>query len=410
MESPRLIYTDTSSVDAGAVTSYRMDMAFGSDEQDFEIAFREPMLSGGELLYIDGTEYGGIIDTVSTATDSQLTVYNGRTWHGILAGKILSPDPGQDYLIVSGEANSVLGTLITRMDLGAVFSASNVNSGIIISGYQFKRFIDGYSGILEMLDSVGARLEMQRTGGSTVLSAGSVQVITDQADSDLMEFTLTRNITVPNHLVCMGEGELKDRLRLDLYADASGNISTTQTFFGVDEIASYYNYSGASLAELTESGTKTLKELQSAGIVEVTVARRESWHIGDILEARDNRTGDTVQARIAKKIVRVEMGALSVEYEVGESSAVSSVIGETGEIGRGLAYTAGPGISIAGTTITAEVTQAELDDVEKDTFLNAHPVGSYYYTSSTTFDPSTKGGTWQLVPGGLGPVTWHRTA
>lgn len=420
MEAPRLIYTDAAKVDAGAVGSYRLDMAFGSDEQDFEIAFREPVLTGGELLYVDGTEYGGIVDAVTTATDSLLTVYNGRTWHGILAGKIISPDPGQDYLTLTGDANWAIGFIIARLGLSAVFTAEPTSSGLVVTHYRFARFVDAYTGLQDMLATVGARLGVMRAGGTTVLSAEPVQVIKDEADSERMAFTLTTNIRVPNHLVCMGEGELKDRLRVDLYADADGVISTTQTFFGVDEIAAYYNYSGASLEELTTDGTKTLQELQSAGAVEITAHHAEDWHVGDILEARDNRTGDAIQARIVKKIVRVEAGALSVEYGVGESSAVSSSISGTGEVGRGIAYTAGPGISITGSTITADVTQAELDDVAGDAtaalteagkaFTRAHPVGSYLYTSSTTYDPNDDGGTWTRITGGLGPVTWHRTA
>lgn len=410
MESPRLIYTDTSYVDAGAVTSYRMDLAFGTDEQDFEIGFRSPVLTGGELLYIDGTEYGGIVDVVSTATDSDTTVYNGRTWHGILAGKILSPDPGSDYLVVSGEANAVLGQLITRMGVGAVFTASTENSGLTVSSYQFARFVDGYTGLQAMLRSCGGRLGIVREGGTTVLSAEAVQIISNEADSDLMEFTLTRNILVPNHLVCMGEGELRNRLRVDLYADNLGNVSGTQYYFGVDEIAAYYNYSGAGLTELTTDGTKALKEMQSPGSVEITATGQEGWGVGDVLEARDNRTGDTVQATIIKKIIRVDAGALTIEYEVGESTAVSSSISGTGEIGRGIAYTAGAGITIVGSTISADVTSSTVTTLENEMFLRAHPVGSYYYTSDTSFDPSSLGGTWVNIPGGLGPVTWHRTA
>lgn len=433
-----LIYTDTQFVDRGAVISYGMDLAFGQDEQSFEISFASPKLSGGELLYIDGTEYGGIVDSVVSSTNSDLMLYRGRTWHGMLSGKILSPDAGADYLIVSGDANAVLAQLIQSCDLSAVLSARETASGINIRSYQFARFVNAYDGIQAMLTTYGAKLRMRRQGGTTELWAEPVEVIANQADSDLMDFALTQNIRVPNHLICMGEGELKDRIRVDLYADAAGNVSQTQTLYGTNEIAAYYNYSGATREELIADGTKELKGLQSQGGVDASVAGRGDWHVGDILEARDNRLGVTIQSRIVKKIVKVELGAFTTEYEVGQSVATSTSItgGEGGE-GKYIAYTAGPGITITGSQISADVTQDELDATNRTlastttlagnaqtlasdayelaeqaigaTFLNAYPVGSYYFTSDITFDPAEHGGTWESVPG-LGPITWHRTA
>ena len=357
MDEPVLILTDTSHNDVAAIRSFDLDMAFGDDEQDFVATFSGVDLGGGELLYIDGTEYGGIIDSVESRTDSDLVQYKGRTWHGMLAYKVITPPPGQTHYTVSGDANTCIQAVITKVGLGAVLSTPGTSSGITVSTYQFARFIDAYTGLRNMLASVGAKLCMSREGGTTVCWAEAVDVITDEADSDLAEFGIGLNHRVLNHLVCAGEGEMLDRVVVDLYADASGNVSNVQTFMGVDEIAAYYNYTGADLAELTSEGTKRLKESQSAGSIEIDVHGTGEWRVGDIIEGRDNRTGVTVRAPIVKKLVKVSSSTnytLQVEYEAGAPMGASGGMSNVTEAGGGISYTAGTGISIAGNVIAVD--------------------------------------------------------
>ena len=316
---PVLIFTDSTFTDQGAIQTFEMDMAFGVDEQDFEIGFSTPELSGGELLYIDGTEYGGIVDSVTHSTETEFTIYKGRTWHGMLAGKIVKPSSGSDYYTLSGDANACIATLLTYVGLTDVLTARSSTSGITVTSYSFDRFTDAYSGLMKMLASVDAVLRIERHDGMTELWAEQRNVITNEADSDLMEFTVTDAVRVVNHLVCAGEGELQDRVVLDLYADASGNVSTTQTFTGVDEIAAYYNYSNADAAQLLADGTKELESYQNGGGAEIE-ANEGEWHVGDGLEVRDNRSNTVITSSIEKKIVKVKDGVLSVDYEVGDAA------------------------------------------------------------------------------------------
>ena len=328
---PVLIYTNTSHVDVGAIQTFEMDLAFGADEQDFEIAFSKPELTGGELLYIDGTEYGGIIDAVTHSTETDSAIYKGRTWHGMLAGKIVKPASGQNYYTLSGDANACIASLLTKVGLSSVLTARSSSSGITVSSYQFERFCNAYDGLLKMLASANAILRIERHDDITELWAETRSTITDEADSDLMDFAVTDNHRVPNHLVCAGEGELKDRVVVDLYADASGNVSQTQSLTGVDEIAVLYNYNNADSAELIAEGTKELQSYQQGGGADLQVNSKGDWHVGDKIQVRDNRSGTVITSVIAKKIVKVKDGVLSVDYEVGTASAQSYGGGATGE-------------------------------------------------------------------------------
>lgn len=319
---PVLIYTDAAHVDAGAIQTFEMDLAFGADEQNFEIAFPAPTLSGGELLYIDGTEYGGVVDEITRSTETDDVIYIGRTWHGMLAGKIVKPPSNADYYTLSGDANTCIASLLTKVGLTDVLTARSTSAGISVN-YQFDRFCNAYDGLLKMLSSANAVLRIERHNGITELWAEPRVTITDEADSDLMDFALTDSIRVPNHLVCAGEGELQERVVVDLYADTAGNISQTQTQFGVDEIAVYYNYSNADREKLIEDGTKELREYQQGGGADLQVNNKGDWHVGDSIQVRDNNSGLVITSTIAKKIVKVKNGVLSVDYEVGNASAKS---------------------------------------------------------------------------------------
>ena len=350
---PILIYTDSSFVDRGAVRSFSMDMAFGSDEQDFEVSFSEPKLSGGELVYIDGTEYGGIVDSIRQETDSQLTTYCGRTWHGMLAGKVVKPPSGSDYYVAQGEANACLAALVSYVGLSGILTVRSASSGITVPRYQLPRFCNAYAGAMGMLAAAGAKLVIQRHDGITELWAELVETIEDRADSDLMQFELTENHRVPNHIVCAGQGELQDRVVVDLYADTQGRVSTSQTQFGVDEITVFYDYTGADAAELAKEGADELKGYQSKGGADIKALAVGDWYVGDRLQVRDNRTGTVVTSTIAKKIVRVDMGVLSVDYEVGEdvsAKAASYAAPVGGHVEGGGAF-----LTMSGGTLTGNL-------------------------------------------------------
>ena len=327
---PVLIYTNASFDDIGAIQSFSMDLAFGADEQNFEIEFTRPTLTGGELLYIDGTEYGGIVDSVTHSTETESVIYVGRTWHGMLAGKIVKPPANANYYTLSGDANTCIASLLTKVGLTDVLTARSTSAGISVN-YQFERFCNAYDGLLKMLASADAVLRIERHDGITELWAEPRTTITDEADSDLMDFAITDSHRVPNHLVCAGEGELQERVVVDLYADSSGNVSQTQTLTGVDEIAVLYSYNNADTTELVKEGTKELKSYQLGGGADLQVNSKGDWHVGDSIQVRDNKSGTVITSTINKKIVKVANGVLSVDYEVGTASAQSYGGGATAE-------------------------------------------------------------------------------
>ncbi len=163
-----LIITDRNGIDRESIADYKLDAAWGADENDFELTV-DRLIDAGSYVYFDGSECGGIVDALKDNLkrgESTLT-YSGRTWHGMLADKILEPDKGKDYLTVSGTASSVIGSLISRVGLDAVFDAVDAPTAgaQTIKSYQFDRYVDAYSGLRKMCAASGLKLRLAYASG-----------------------------------------------------------------------------------------------------------------------------------------------------------------------------------------------------------------------------------------------------
>lgn len=318
-----LICTDVARHDICTLNSCTLDMAFGDSENTFELCIpvgTEPTgLTFGSLIYADGTEYGGIVDNVGADTTGKIhkVVYSGRTWHGIIEHKTLRPDTGANHLTVSGEANAVMLQLIHRVGLADLFTVDASDSGIRVT-YQFDRYITGYTGLRSMLATKGAKLTMLWDGGRVALSAKAAKDWTaDEFDGRTTGLRMSLAGRPVNHLVCLGKGELRDRIVIDLYADEAGSISRTQTLFGLDENEEVYDYSSAGADELEEDGIKRLKECQAASTCDVPNLPTNDYDIGDIVGGRESRLGVFVTAEIYKKIVTVGRHGVTTSCEAG---------------------------------------------------------------------------------------------
>lgn len=329
-----LIYTNAKMEDIGVLQEYELDLAFGADENNFECTIQAAShcCEAGSFLYFEGTEYGGIIDSIQSNSNTQEVVYSGRTWHGILNSKVLQPDSGKDYLTVSGEANAVIADLLSRLALTDLFEASDEDSGLTISNYKMHRYITGYDGITKMLSTVDARIRVVFQKGKVILSAVNKYDYSkdEEFDSDQVIFNIRKNYKAVNHLICLGSGELADRLVVHLYVDKEGNISQTQTQFGLEEVSSIYEYSSVKTAEeLIAAGMEQLEVLNASDEVSVDFdADSDTYDVGDVVGAYDNITGMYIAAVIAKKIVTIKNGKITISLTPDTAKA-----GSTKEVG-----------------------------------------------------------------------------
>lgn len=317
-----LIYTNADKVDQGVLAAYTLDLVYGegAGDNNFEITLgkNEPLLDSGALIYIDGTEYGGMVDALRSGSNSDTRVSLGRTWHGILDSKVIEPDAGEDYFTVSGDANTILAQLVARLGLGDLFTVPASSSGITVEAYSFERYVKAYAGIRAMLSGYNAKPRIRWIGTMVELTAEPIMDYTDRpVDGDEAVVTVERHDKKVNHLICLGQGDLADRTVLHLYADQFGRIGTTKYFTGLEERTEIYDNANAkNLKELREEGTERFEELRSVDSVDVIVNEDSGleYDIGDIIGGTDTTTGNTAQAVVTQKVVKIENGAISIDY------------------------------------------------------------------------------------------------
>lgn len=321
-----VIYTDSYRQDVGVLKDYTFDLAFGKDENDFELSLdvNNHCCTEDCLVYIEGTEYGGIIDAIGVVTKDEKLTYKGRTWHGILASKIITPNTGEAYFTVSGELNQVIGSVIERIGLTDMFVASEENSLHSVTNYSFDRYCDAYAGIKKMVASADCKLKFEFKNGKVVLSALPIVDYSqdEQFDNDQVEMQIEKTYNHPNHLICLGKGELEKRTYIHLYMHENGEVKEywSSIHHGLTEITAVYDYPNAeSLAELKKSGIEKLKEYAAKDTVKMDFTSEDNiYDIGDIVGAKEITTGIVAREKITKKIVTINQGVANINYEVGE--------------------------------------------------------------------------------------------
>ena len=378
-----VILADGNLTPHASVSQATLDWACGTDENDFELTIDDalaPNISQGWYFWIDGSDVGGrIVDRrVSVAGGTSTTTWIGQSWTGMLAAKILQPDANQDYLTVSGKLPDILKSLLKRIGLDSVFTVDSSDASTLSNWmFQNPRYVDAYTGFRNLLASCGRRLDFQAKDNHILLGITPVGIITNTVDSDLVDFRAETNRRAPTHLIGLGSQELKNRLVVNYFADATGVVSQTQTLVGADEVCATYDYSNADLPTLQSETKKHLQELQTGGSVEVTLSDEvgDGLRVDDKIVATDQASGVNVTAVVMKRVVKIDSGILTSTFEVGlpvqsananySGSSSSSSSSSSGSTGGGVSLTAGRGLSISGGTINAEVASEDLDSVRQ---------------------------------------------
>lgn len=329
-----IILADAKLTPRGSVSDVTLDWASGTDENDFEMTIADPTPAPvrGWWWWIDDTEIGGRIDDMRTTVTSGASevTWLGRTWTGLLASKIIRPDSGQDYLTVSGRLPNVVKSLVRRIGLDSVLTVDSDDKSTV-TNWVFKdpRYVDAYTGLRNLLASCGRRLDINARNNRILLGITPVETIGNTVDSNLVDFKAETKHRTVNHLIGLGEQDLKNRYVSEWYADSRGNVSRKQTFTGVEEVAEIYDYSAAEQKTLDDSTMKRLQELQTGGTVDVTLAESigERLKVDDIVTASDHNTGLTVTAKVTKRIIKISDGIMTASCEVGQSVVKEAISG-----------------------------------------------------------------------------------
>lgn len=316
-----IILIDSSMREIGNI-DIDMDIEIGTvnASNDFEIVTGEIDRYNPYGFYVDGTEYGGIFEYTKNISDSDITTYKGYTWRGLMTKSLITPPAGSDYKVVSGEANTIIASILSGI-LGDIFSVPETVSGLNIPSYQFPLYIDTMNGLERMLETYGYRLYIHADK-----TAEGIKIFVEAKEAVQVSGTYNRDSDVPmtftsdqmgiNHLLCAGSGELQERMKVDLYLDAAGNVSQTQTFFGFDERTAFYDYGSAeSMDDLIQYGTERLLELASHLSMSIDTPDNNSLEIGDVVQGTFPG-GIVVRLPIVKKVYKIKNGIPSTQIKI----------------------------------------------------------------------------------------------
>ena len=266
-----LIYTDSQKKDIGVLKDYTMDLAYGSDENNFELVVplsKDNIIEYDSIVYMDGTEYGGFIDERVVSTTSSNITYKGRTPHGFLNSYVIYPNGPDGYRTVTGDALNILIDILDDFHLLDYFEFDTEAESIYIGSFKF-RYEYIYDGMIKMLSTVNAKLILIWHNGKIRVTIKTISNYADEQelDSSQLLFTIGNKENCVNHLLCLGQGEFNDRKVISLYTNENGFIqpylvndppyedsdyvldNTYQLLSGKDEICQIYDYPNASPVE-----------------------------------------------------------------------------------------------------------------------------------------------------------------
>lgn len=258
-----------------------------------------PELTFSSLIYIMGTEYGGIIGEILTDTTLDYVELKGLSWRGRLAKKIIQPPTGSDYKTVSGELHTVMKSLI-EPEFDGLFVVSQEDTGISVNNYQFDRYCTLYDGLVKMLKSKWYRLQLsfrREQGEPGYLYIEAVPIVDYSNRIELsrdcqLNYTMDDKRDGVNHLIVTGKGELQDRNVLHLYVQEDGSIGSEQYYTGLQEIAEVYENTSTETDELQGKSEERIRELMNKKTFKMDVAKLGlDIGIGDIVGGRDYLTG-----------------------------------------------------------------------------------------------------------------------
>lgn len=318
-----LIYTDANFDDIGILHNFTCDFDT-TDTKDFEFSLdiKNNVLISGGYWYVDGTEYAGKITGKTVDTEKgELRVF-GQNMRGLLTNKIVRPPQGQDYVIVSGHVKDIVNGFLTDAGYDGLFVFECIN--LVLRPTKIRRYTDLYSVIESIANLYNLALSFYVKDSKFHIKIGVP--VDDSLDYEFnqqdIQFSITKHTATVNHLICLGQGELKDRQVIDLYINHNGKVTTSPSFFGTDEIVAVYdNPNCEDLKELQNDGANKLLELHYKDEISV-MTTNSHLTIGSIVSGYEEVTDTHVMAVIENEIVDISDDEINVEYVTGEYDAM----------------------------------------------------------------------------------------
>lgn len=304
-----------------------IDIEIGK-ENDFEAiidaqSWSEEKYGYENRLFIPNTEWGGIIEDIEGSSISETVKIRGKTWRGLLNQKIIEPPQNQNNLILNGDLNDCIKTLLGD-SFEELYVVEKEKSGITVSGWIVDRYVTLYQAITKLLNFKKHKLNLQYVEPQDERT-GYVKLKAEEIHdySDRYEYSRESRVEIKardfrggiNHLICAGKGQNEERTILHLYVQKDGSIGKTKVFSGKNERVAVYEYTSAEPDKLEEGGIKRLQELQNYKKAEIAIHDGE-FELEDIVGGFEEITKTSVKQPIESKVLKLKDGDFEISYKV----------------------------------------------------------------------------------------------
>ena len=284
-----VIHANSRLEDLSTVTNFqKLDVQTRNDGQaannTFELvmpirAWEQDPIQIGDFLYIDQTEFGGLVKSIQKNTRSRTMTIKGLTWRGLLSCKVIFPPSGESHLVFSNVTPSAMLSGVLGNFFSDVYVVDSV-LGLPNVSYSF-RYQTVLAGITTVFSRNNLSLDVafDATRGKCVLRPRGIVDYSNDYDisEDLgVNLTIKTGDTITyNHVIGLGTGELTERQTVErwlyngqIYSSRPAQIPENR------EQTMVYDYSSVESYEtLVEETEKQLQAYADTTKVDVDVSQ-----------------------------------------------------------------------------------------------------------------------------------------
>lgn len=324
-----LIMTDASFHELGYLKKEcQIDLQIGNYENanDFEITipysrWNDKFNKHSYFFDENGSEVGGYIKGITSKTASQEVVLYGLTWRGLIKQQFIKPPSGQAYYEAREDANTFLRDVLDDYFDGIIVGSKelcgvNVNYNI--------RYINKLEAIEKTLSNAGLKINIRFDYVKHVAVVEAIEKNkTNKELSNDYGFDMTAKDIEKgyNHVICLGKGELTERMVVELYLLKNGSITQDEALAIADGNSGinrntivYENTNAADENELIEGGTEKL----TADEKSLSIDNVDQLGIGDVISSKERITGISMNKEIVSQVYKGYIDSISIENKVGD--------------------------------------------------------------------------------------------
>lgn len=329
----RIIHADSNRAEIGVITDFlqydaqihhNCELADNTFSLSMSVgAWKADKIMRGDYVYIDGTEFGGIVCSVNKNTNTDTVTIKGALWRALLAMRIITPPSGQAYKVYTDtELNAMIADVIGN-DYVNLFQVPSTSTGATTS-YQF-RYQTKLAGLSKALLQVGYTLSCvyDATVQRVIVKARHCTDYSEYADisSDLgigLSITSGR-VDDYNHCIALGTGELTERMVREIWM-LNGVIYNSRpvALLEADIRSMTFDYPNAeSEDELLSSARDALLQYAAMSSAEIDLSELQiDLQLDDTILTVDRDLNISATKSVSQRIITVDARGTSIRTEV----------------------------------------------------------------------------------------------